>query len=605
MLGIALRPGHQGLSTTAAAPARRLVLAIGAGQSNELTFNADREAGDPTTRPHVYTFHGGPASPADYRTINQTLPPKGRQNYYTLNPGKLSQAEFRAQHLLDLGYCDDVLMVPCASGSTDLCTPGLNWYPGPAGGANNGTLFENMIAQANLAHSAARAQFPAHTVEVALFWCQGEDDGNNSVPQSAYQARFAAWVQHARARIAGAADATVVQGSMVPDKWSATGGAATTAHRAINRAHVGNSLPAAEGGIAGVFYSRGSDLDDLVGNDNLHYFPASYAREHGRRMAAVYVRARTVAQGTGPVMTSANAQTVQSGNPFSLSLAAAGATHKTFHIVGGADAALFERSDPYDNPRARMLGDGSVPAVGSYALEIAARDGAGIYGPAQAITLTVAAAPVIADVSYAASSAAPATQTLVSGVGNALTFPARDFVAGLAAVFVFGTTREPSAVTVNGVPASKVVTSGTTNYASIWTAPLAASGSFDVVLTFAGSVASITVASGTLVGAASGASDSALKPAGSVTSPAAASSTLEVPAHGAGLACCRANTGATFVTWQNAAAVERFELPVSGAYRASGASYLGGANGLSFAPSFASESGQGQAIAAAAWALAA
>jgi hypothetical protein len=186
-----------------------------------------------------------------------------------------------------------------------------------------------------------------------------------------------------RSRVTGAANAPFVIGSMVPNVWQGK----TDPYASINAAHVQASVD-----IAGVKYSLGADAP-LPNNDGLHYQPEAAVRTQGRRLGLA------LSDAVGPTVT--NSATIPATVNTKLAVTLTGSdVHQTFHIRGGANAAQFEISDPYTTPRLRWTGDGNGPAIGSYAVAVAARDGAGNYGPDKTFTVNVQAAGMTSPVAF-------------------------------------------------------------------------------------------------------------------------------------------------------------------------------------------------------------
>lgn len=114
-----------------------------------------------------------------------------------------------------------VLLVPVAHGSTALV--GSTWASGNPGGA----LYENAIAQANAALTAALLVHPTSRV-AGIGWLQGESDGN--VAQATYAAALDAVIAGFRARMTGAANTWFAVLGMVPEYIATTNNNVNAAH---------------------------------------------------------------------------------------------------------------------------------------------------------------------------------------------------------------------------------------------------------------------------------------------------------------------------------------------------------------------------------------
>jgi uncharacterized phiE125 gp8 family phage protein len=89
--------------------------------------------------------------------------------------------------------------------------------------------------------------------------------------------------------------------------------------------------------------------------------------------------------------------TVEVNQPLNLILSS-NDIHSTFEIVPGLNSSLFQLSDPYLTPRLQWVGAGTGPAVGTYQVNVRARDGSGNYGPT--LTKTVVAANEVSPATY-------------------------------------------------------------------------------------------------------------------------------------------------------------------------------------------------------------
>lgn len=159
----------------------------------------------------VWQF-GGASGDARYRTIFSGVDPLHMAE--GVNTGQVGPATaFARAYASMIPTNRRVLLVPCAVGGTAMVggtTP--PWAPGSPGG----TLYENAIAQANLAVTAAQTLFPGSRV-VGTIWHQGESDGDNNVTQANYAAALKALIAGFRARITAAANSWFVIGGMCPE----------------------------------------------------------------------------------------------------------------------------------------------------------------------------------------------------------------------------------------------------------------------------------------------------------------------------------------------------------------------------------------------------
>lgn len=351
-------------------------MAIICGQSNGEGRIA-REAGD-VDFAGAWQFVGYSGS-ANYRTIVSDITPLLHYQGFTdvtAPADRLGPGEQICREILSVITDCAVLLVPTCQGSTGIGSPGVDWAPGATSGTG-GTLFENMITQANLAYTAAQAKWPGKTINVKFVFCQGEQDAANGVSYATYYAALTNFIAYARSRVTGASSAPFIIGSMVPDLWVPTELAYSASYAAINRAHVDASL-----NIPGVYYVAGP-TDPSALNDNLHYQPQTAVRTYGSRLGQAYF------DSTGPTVATPASQSNLNGAQLSIALTGSD-QHQTFHINGGADAALFEISDPYLSPTLRWASNGTGPGNGTYAVGVRARDGSGNYGTTKTINVTVA-----------------------------------------------------------------------------------------------------------------------------------------------------------------------------------------------------------------------
>lgn len=340
------------------------------GQSNIIGLNAiDGLDADITD---VYQYGGQSALTGSYNQLSSDITPLGHPDntiYNRVGPGISALAKIKAQHPTAM-----IVAIPCGVGSIGLV--GAGWQSSPTPGAG-GIRFEFAVNQFAAAQAAALAAWPGATIIKRTLFVQGEQDAATSVPYATYYTALANFIADWDSRT-GMTGVFVI-GSMLPQKWIIGSPNYLAAYADINRAHVMASL-----NIANVLYSRGPD--NRAANDNLHYQPAAVARQQGDYLGD------TLADTTAPTMTSANSYSNVAGSALAFPLTASDTyDHTTFHINGGADAALFDISDPYINPTLRWLSNGTGPVAGTYVVGLRARDGAGNYSTTQTFTLTVSA----------------------------------------------------------------------------------------------------------------------------------------------------------------------------------------------------------------------
>lgn len=164
-----------------------------------------------------------------------------------------------------------VLVVPVAYGGTSMVGGTPTWNPGSPGG----TRYEFAISQANLAIAAAQAADPSSAL-VAIFWHQGETDGDNTVTTAAYLSALNSLIAGFRARITGAATVPFVMGSMVPE--------ATRTHAGYPAIHVAHL----QGTLANTNVAFETGPSGYTG-DNLH-FNAAGIRIFGPNFATALAR---------------------------------------------------------------------------------------------------------------------------------------------------------------------------------------------------------------------------------------------------------------------------------------------------------------------------
>jgi hypothetical protein len=161
-----------------------------------------------------------------------------------------------------------VLLVAAAQGGQAIV--GGTWDPDTPG-----SNAQNSIARANaaMAYAGANARF------AGILWVQGETDGDNNATGAQYQAKFDTLANRWRTEIAGAANAPIVLGGMVPEYLG------TGTRTAIDAVHQDTphrlAYTAYAPGIAG------ANLGD--GN----HYNATGARKLGRGMFDAYLTARS------------------------------------------------------------------------------------------------------------------------------------------------------------------------------------------------------------------------------------------------------------------------------------------------------------------------
>lgn len=165
-----------------------------------------------------------------------------------------------------------LVLVPAAFGGTGFSDQAGSWR---VTGAHVSPLTAEAVARANAAMRAARAGGAAVRL-AAILWHQGETDGGNAMPASAYASELVALAGYLRTHIDGASARTpFVVGQYVPSQIA--GSAALAAIADVNRA-----LPAQ------LPYSACVGSQGLHGNpapDAIHFNAASQ-RVMGERYAA-------------------------------------------------------------------------------------------------------------------------------------------------------------------------------------------------------------------------------------------------------------------------------------------------------------------------------
>ncbi|MXP28667.1 hypothetical protein GRI58_07520 [Porphyrobacter algicida] len=548
------------LDTSGVISPDKLLVAILDGQSNQVGYYATRDNAVDTDYAGIYQYGDGTSLQATPSISSSIVPLYHNDTQMQLGqPGNtgstswLSPGEYMAREAIESGYADKVLLVPTARGSTHMVSQTApSWYPAASGG---GSLFEEMISQANAAIAAAAVHpdFAGMDIEVVFSWVHGEQDANDGVSQATYASVMATQIAQSRTRVTGASGAKYVIGSMLPNYWLASGTNYDPAMDLINRAHVQASLE-----NANTFYAMGAD-GNVTGNNGRHYGTAANVREQGRRMTRIFAEPAAA----GPTITSADTVDATNGSPFSLALTHDG-IHATFAIVGGADAALFDISDPYYQPKLRWVGDGNGPASdGDYVVQVAAYDGGHVQGPVQTITTTVTTAAAPTSVSYVPAASLPFSGTAASGVANSISFTA-EIAAGVNLLAIVVDNRRVTGVTVGGNAATLVVEDiSNTQYGThLYIYISASAGSQTVVITVNSSGADIACHIRQLVGANAAASSTAKKTIGSVSDPVTTTSALTVPANGLGVAIARA-FGTSAISWNNGTFIDDIAAPVT------------------------------------------
>lgn len=378
------------ISRTEAAPVAgpTVILAILAGQSNIVGQTAPDRAVDVDV-PNAFQFVGDAANP-NFRTWQSDITPLLHYGGFTGYPppaDRLGPGEYLARQLLADNPSAIVGLVPAGKGATSLVyapAGSKSEWQSSATVGGGGYLFENLISQATAAYAAAQTQWPGLTIVPRVFWQQGENDADHNITRAAYYAAQVQLIADLRTRLPWLATAPFVIGSMIPYKWDTVSPGYTATWAGINAAQVDASL-----NLSNVYFSRGSDSWDSSratagGVEGLHYSPAVNVRTQGLRLAA------TLTDVTGPSITGLTTFASQNGAQLVFKLTC-NDSHATFHLNGGADAALFEISDPFLTPTLRWVGNGGGPGVGSYSVGVRARDGRGNYGPTQTITISVSA----------------------------------------------------------------------------------------------------------------------------------------------------------------------------------------------------------------------
>lgn len=356
--------------TISEAQSFKMITAILLGQSN-MEGQALREAQDVDVA-NVEQFVSYSTSP-NYRTlqsdITPLLHPDGFGGQDRVGPG-----EYIARELLDQGKADKIILVPCAVGASALV--GGTWESDATPGSGGGR-FEFAVEQANLAIAAAKAKYPGHAHEVQFYFGQGEQDASNTAAQAAYKSALALLIARMRARITDAASAPFVIQSMPNSKWQEGEAGYNADYVPINRAHVEISTEE-----TGVYYARGPDNPN---SDQLHYGPSATVALLGRGNVT------TLYDSIAPTVTTATPVDAIENTQLEIALTGSD-VYQTFRIVPGLQSAEFALTDLYHDPRLTWTGDGTGPAEGDYAVNVAATDGRGNEGAATAITVSVAAA---------------------------------------------------------------------------------------------------------------------------------------------------------------------------------------------------------------------
>ena len=444
----------------------QVILAVLAGQSNmngrnfvsgdpsATTANpADPNPGQSYIDPDIFQYVCAPGQ-GDYQTITSAIvEPDHKEDIQRVGPDLNILYGIKAAN-----PGAKVIAVPCAQGSSGILNGG--WLSDSTPGSG-GVHYEDMIDRATEAHAAALVAYPGANISVQLYWVQGEQDGSEARDGALYKAALQDVFTRFRSRVPDAANCPIIIGSMVPRKFTPGVAAGYVAsYVPINEAQVDLSVD-----MENVHYVLGPDQLLSPSNtaleiepagatqDGLHYQPHNFAREFGSRMGSV------LSDSTGPSVTNAASQGSIQGNEIALALTHDSPDgHATFEITGGADQALFEISNRYINPTLRWVGDGTGPAVGSYAVEVTARDGAGNTGIPRAFTWTVAQPYGVGDqgpITLQSTYIEEAYAATTGGYSRAI--PVKKGMNVFAFISTAGFNRDTSfAVTVDGANAFKI-----------------------------------------------------------------------------------------------------------------------------------------------------
>ncbi|MGB7408967.1 MAG: sialate O-acetylesterase [Pontixanthobacter sp.] len=507
----------------------KVVLAVIAGQSNSVGRNLT--TGDPNasatnpadpnpelndTDPDIFQFVGNP-SQADHRTLtNDIVYLDHFEDALRIGPGLPILYGAKAQNPEA-----KVVAVPCGRGSSGILNG--SWLSAADDGAG-GLSFENMMNQVRGAIAEIRDRWPNAVIIPQIYWVQGEQDAAERRSYSDYKTALADIIDRTRSRLADAigeiSDYTTIPwiiGSMVPRKFIDTGSGYSIDYVPINRAHVDLSLE-----MSNVRYVLGPDnrvpatnAADLsipagAGQDNLHYQPHSFAREQGRRLVVA------LADNMGPQVTNRRVQGSEMGTKLAVPLGHDDVFgHATFHIDGGADAHLFEISDPYTTPHLRWRGDSTGPnSAGSFEVAISARDGAGNMGPSTMLTVKVALPYGEGDQGPITVASTYAEEDYNAPFGGMVrTMPLRKGLNLFAFHAASGGNRDSSfAVTVDGAAASKLIGNAVGNNLQIWSFISAVAKDASIAVTYSGTGGNYMIAAAALTGSKAQPMATAFKP---------------------------------------------------------------------------------------------
>lgn len=341
-----------------------IIMLVAAGQSNVVGVNAS-VGGTDTDQADIYQWNRHtPGITSDITPLIHVI-----EETDTVSPAVSAAIQMRSDN-----PGTKIVIVPVAQSTTSILQSTGLWLSSATPGSGH-SLFENMCTVSNATYTAIQSMFPGSSIEVRFHWEQGESDTAGPT-YSQYLTALTDLINNARTRITGATNAKFVIGSMLPMRWLPASNAFNQGYADVNQAHVTASL-----NVSNVYYAVGPSI---TSPDNIHYQPATTARDMGTRMGTIYTDV------VGPTMTSPSTMSTSTSQKLSLALSGSD-QHQTFHLNGGADVAQFAISDPYLTPTLTWVSDGTGPANGTYVVGVRARDGKGNFGATQIITITVAA----------------------------------------------------------------------------------------------------------------------------------------------------------------------------------------------------------------------
>lgn len=407
-----------------------------------------------------------------------------------------------------------IIIVPMGWNGTKMVGSGNSW------GLGN-SLYEMAITRTNAAIAAALIAYPGAQFAGFIHW-MGANDANDGVSRAAYSSALSATVAGYKTRVfkngvngATVGDVPYICGGLLPE--FPLGNQVEYAMQDIMAATTGGKyVPLAEGFNAG---------------DNLHPNNAG-ARQHGIDCANILTDI------AAPVITFPTAMSVYSGQTFLRELKS---DKYTYWTITGTDAALFEVFAKTDGPSGiearrtrwylRPVSGGNLGAAGTYNITINAEGGNGVVAT-QPLAITSVAAygndPGPATVTYIG-----AGSVAVPNVTGTYIIPNVAFGAGLDLLTLMpgGATSAFTAVKVGGTVGTKVANTSSGDLYDIWSIPIAEAGSYDIELTFTGTLQSLNYIINVLNSTAAAASSFVSVNAGFRNSPQETPS-ITVPANG-------------------------------------------------------------------------